>query len=386
MKVLIEIIYSMQKIAPSKPLSSYRLLKDKIENKDKIHHHHFKSTNVSKEKIYYFRTSLFTDKSKNMIQKMNSSQTKTFKVINEKKEIIAPPIRPECRTSYKKTQITYILEKKKENEENIKSKENNQITANVANLDKKGKNDNKVDEDINQKLRKSYKNLMKVNFNSGNNSEIQKFPNDQKENVVNKENYQKNNYKVISDIKRCKLFSTFNNIIINNKNNKNNKSIVSNNQFGQSLSRINDKISNTNTKKKESNQKKEIKISDYNKKTMYRLKSRKSIKKNKKNINAISYKSININDNNIKKDIKGIKSISKICKIPAISVFDDSCYISKYKLGNYIARKKNNRYDNGNAIGDDKINIKKFIKSGISNIAALKNKDDLRLSRKDKIA
>ena len=312
--------------------------------------------------------------------------TKTFKVINEKKEIIAPHIRPECRTSYKKAQITYILEKKKENEENIKSKENNQITANVANLDKKGKNDNKVDEDINQKLRKSYKNLMKVNFNSSNNSEIKKCPNDQKENVVNKENYQKNNYKVISDIKRCKLFSTFNNIIINNKNNKNNKSIVSNNQFGQSLSRINDKISNTNTKKKESNKKKELKISDYNKKTMYRLKSRKSIKKNKKNINANSYKSISINDNNIKKDIKGIKSISKYSKIPAISVFDDSCYISKYKLGNYIARKKNNRYDNGNAIGDDKINIKKFIKSGISNIAALKNKDDLRLSRKDKIA
>jgi hypothetical protein len=224
---------------------------------------------------------------------------------------------------------------------------------------------------------------MKVNFNIGNNTEIKKCQNDQKE------NYQKNNYKVISDIKKCKLFSTFNNIIINDKNNKNNKnnnSIASNNQFGQNLSKMNDKISNSNTKKKESNHKKELKISDYNKKTIYRLKSRKSIKKNKKNINAISYKSINFNDNNIKKDKKEIKSISKYCKIPAISIFDDSCYISKYKLGNYIVRRKNNRYDNSNVLGDDKINIKKFIKSGIINISALKNKDDFRLSRKDKIA
>ena len=374
----------MKKIDASKILSSYRLLKEKIENKDKLHHHHhFKSTNVSKEKIYYFRTSLFTDKSKNMIQKMNSSQIKICKDINEKKEKISSSIRPECRTSYKKSQITYILEKKNENGEIIKSKENTQITANVANLDNKRKNDNKVDEDINQRLRKSYKNLMKVNFNIGNNTEIKKCQNDQKE------NYQKNNYKVISDIKKCKLFSTFNNIIINDKNNKNNKnnnSIASNNQFGQNLSKMNDKIFNSNTKKKESNQKKELKISDYNKKTIYRLKSRKSIKKNKKNINAISYKSINFNDNNIKKDKKEIKSITKYCKIPAISIFDDSCYISKYKLGNYIVRRKNNRYDNSNVIGDDKINIKKFIKSGIINISALKNKDDFRLSRKDKIA
>jgi hypothetical protein len=317
-----------------------------------------------------------------MIQKMNSSQIKICKDINEKKEKIASSIRPECRTSYKKSQITYILEKKNENGEIIKSKENTQITANVANLDNKRKNDNKVDEDINQRLRKSYKNLMKVNFNIGNNTEIKKCQNDQKE------NYQKNNYKVISDIKKCKLFSTFNNIIINDKNNKNNKnnnSIASNNQFGQNLSKMNDKISNSNTKKKESNHKKELKISDYNKKTIYRLKSRKSIKKNKKNINAISYKSINFNYNNIKKDKKEIKSITKYCKIPAISIFDDSCYISKYKLGNYIVRRKNNRYDNSNVLGDDKINIKKFIKSGIINISALKNKDDFRLSRKDKI-
>ena len=370
----------MQKINISKPLSSQRLLKSKIENKNRLTHHHFKSTNVSKEKIYYFRTCLFTDKSKNMIQKMNSSQTKTCKDINTKKEIIAPPIRPECRTSYKKTPIVYILDKKNENGENIKSIEKNK---NVANLDCKGKKENRVDDDVNQRLRKSCKNLMKVNFNSGNNIGKTKCQNDKKENVVNKENYQKNNYKVISDIKKCKLFSTINNIIINNKNNK---SIVSNNYIGQSLSKINDKISNSNTKKKESNQNKELKISDYNKKTIYRLKSRKSAKKNKKNINAISYKSININDNNIKKDIKGIKSISKYCKIPSIPVFDESYYISKYKLGNYIVRRKNNRYDNKNAIGDDKINIKKFIKSGISNISALKNKDDFRLSRKDKIA
>ena len=373
----------MQKIDASKFISSYRLLKSKIENKNKSIHHHFKSTNVSKERIYFFRTSLFTDKSKKMIQKMNSSQTKTCKDINEKKEIIAPPIRPECRTSYKEGLIRYILEKKNENDENIKRKENNQITANVANLDNKGKNDNKVDDKINQRLRKSYKNLMKINFNIGNNTEIKNCQNDQKENIFNKDNYQKNNYKIINDIKKCKLFSTFNTIIINNKNNNNNKNIAFNNQLGQSLSRINDKISNSNTKKKESNQNKDVKISDYNKKIIYRLKSRKSIKKGKKNITAISYKSININDNNIK---KGNKSISKYCKIPSISVFDDSCYISKYKLGNYIIRRKNNRYDSRKVIGDDKINIKKFIKSGINNISAFKNKDDFRLSRRDKNA
>ena len=370
----------MQKINISKPLSSYRLLKDKIESKSKFNHHHFKSTNISKEKIYYFRTSLFTDKSKNMIQKMNSSQTKTFKDINDKKEMIAPPIRPEYRTSYKKSQIAYFLEKKDENVENIKNIEKNQI---VANFDNKGKNDDRVEDDINQKFRNSYKNLMKANFNNGNNIEIIKYQNDPKENAFNKENYQKNNYKVISDIKKCKLFSTINNIIINNKNNK---SIVTNNCISQSQSRINGKIANSNTKKKESNQNKELKISDYNKKTIYKLKSRKSIKKNNKNINAISYKSININNNNIQKGLKGIKSITKYCKIPSISAFDESCYISKYKLGNYNVRRKNNRYDCKNVIGEDKINIKKFIKNGISNIAVLKNKDYLRLSPKDKIA
>jgi hypothetical protein len=371
----------MQKLNTLSPPSSHRLLKNKIDKKGNNNHPHYKSTNISKEKIYYFRTSLFTEKSKKIIQKMNYSQSKLSKDIYDKKELNTSPITPGCRTSFKKSEKIFIFGNNNENIEKIKTIKNNHF---VAYLYKKGKNDNRVDVDANQKLRKS-SNLINVNFNNDNNTEIKKSQNKIREKELNKEDDQKKNYIIVSDIKKCKLFSNIknNNVVINNKNNKKN---ASNKYNGQNQSKFNKSIINTIIKKEVSNQNKQIKVSDYNKKTKCRLKSRKSMKKKKENVNAISYKSININNNNnIKKELKEIKFISKYSKILPISIFDKRYYASKSKLGNYNTERKNDRYGSKNAIRNDKKNRRKFIQSEINNIASLKDKDDIRLSRKGKI-
>lgn len=369
----------MQKITTLSPLSSHKLLKNKIEYKEKNNHLHYKSTNISKEKTYYFRTSLFTEKSKKIVQKMNSSQSKMNKDIYEKKKIKSSSIKPGCRTSFKKSEKIFIFDNNNENIEKIKTIKNNHF---VIYLDKNGKNDNQVDAAVNQRLRKSYNNLININFNSGNNTEIKKSQNSIRENEFNKEEVLKKNYIIVNGIKKCKLFSNINNVVINNKNNK---KIISKIYNGQSQSKINDNIINANAKREVSNQNNQIKISDYNKKTKYRLKLRKSLEKKKENVNVISSKSINIkNNNNIKKELKGIKSISKYSKILPITIFDKSYHISKNKLGNCNTERKNDRYESKNSTRDDKKNKRKIIQSGIINIASLKDKDDIRLSKKGK--
>lgn len=373
----------MQKLNTLSPPSSHRLLKNKIDKKGNNNHPHYKSTNISKEKIYYFRTSLFTEKSKKIIQKMNSSQSKLSKDIYDKKELNTSPITPGCRTSFMKSEKIFIFGNNNENIEKIKSTKKNHF---VVYLNKKGKNDNRNDADVNQRLRKSYNNLININFNIGNNTEIKKNQNSIRENEFNKKDNLKKNYIIVNDIKKCKLFSNIknNNVVINNKNNKKN---ASNKYNGQNQSKFNKSIINTIIKKEVSNQNKQIKVSDYNKKTKCRLKSRKSMKKKKENVNAISYKSININNNNnIKKELKEIKFISKYSKILPISIFDRRYYFSKYKLGNCTTERKNDRYGSKNSTRDDKKNRRrKFIQSEINNIASLKDKDDIRLSRKGKI-
>ena len=307
---------------------------------------------------------------------MNSSQSKMNKDIYEKKRINSPSTKQACRTSFKKSEKIFIFDTQNENGEKIRNIKNNHF---VANLDKKGKNDNRADGMIIQKLRKSYNNLMNINFNSGNNTEIKKNQNIKRENEFNLEDYLKNNYIIVSDIKKCKLFSNNNNAIINNKNNK---KIISNIYNAKNQSKINTNNIHSNTKKEVSSQDKQLQISDNNRKTKFKLNTRKNIKKLKENINAISYKSININ-NNIKKEMKGIKYITKYSKVPPISIFDKSYYISRYKLGNCKTERKNDRYGSKNTSRDDKKNKIKFIQTGIVNIASLKDKYDIRKSKKD---
>ena len=372
----------MQQIKTLSPLSSHRILKIKIENKEKNNRPYYKSTNNSKEKTYYFRTSLFTEKSKKIVQKMNSSQPKMSKDIYKKKKLNSSSIKPGCRTSFKKTEKIFIFDNNNENIEKIKSIKNNHF---VVYLDKNGKNDNLIDVAVNQRLRKSNNNLININFNNNNNTEIKKNQSSIRENEFKKEDNIKKKYIIVSVIKKYKLFSNINNVVINNKNNK---KIISNNYNGQSQSKINDKIINANAKREVSNQNKQIKKSNYNKKTKYRLKSRKSLKNKKENVNAnaISYKSINIkNNNNLKKELKGIKSISKYSKILPTTIFDKSNYISKYQLGNYNTERKNDRYGSKNSTIDEKKNRRKFIQNGIINIVSLKDKNDIRFSRKGKI-
>ena len=102
-------------------------------------------------------------------------------------------------------------------------------------------------------------NLININFNSGNNTKIKKSQNRIRKKEFNKEDYLKKNYLIISDIKRCKLFSNINKAVINNKN----KKIISNNYNGQKQNKVNDNITNPKTKKEVSNQNGQLKISDY---------------------------------------------------------------------------------------------------------------------------
>ena len=356
----------MQKISTLNPFSPYKLLKKKIENKEKNNHLYYKSTNNSKEKIYYFKTSLFTEKSKKIIQKMNSSQSKMSKDIYEKKELNTSAIKPGSKTSFVKSEKIFIFDNKDKKIEKINCIKNNHF---IVNLNKNGKNDDQDDATINQRIRKSCNNLIDINFNIGNNIKIKKSQNRIREKVFNKEDYLKKNYIIISDIKKCKLFSNINRAVINNKN----KKIISNNYNGQKQSKVNDYNTNSKTKKEVSNKNWQLKISDYNKKTKYLFKSRKSVKKKTQNVNAISHKSININD--IKKEIK---FISKYSKILPLSINEKSYYISKYKLENCNTERKNDRYKSKISFRDDKKNKKKFIQSGIINIASLKDKSDIK--------
>jgi len=318
-----------------------------------------KKTSLSQDKIYFFRTSLFTEKSKNIVKKMNSCQKKKIK-----SPIIPQQINPESRTSFalkSNNNKDNNGTSEENNNSNIKNK-NEEINVNNNNISKKdvkinsinnvnfndNKNINCSKKDISRKTSNHLINIINNNNNEKKNS-IKSKTEDKKDNF-NIENCQKINYKNINGIQKCRLFNSLSNLINDiNKDNRN-KSILRN-YIGHSQSIINTRLPNANSKQKNLSQKKQLKLIDNNIK--YKLKTKKVSNKDNNNKNIVTIKSI-YDNNTMKKELKYCKPLSKHSKIQ--SIFDENYHISRYKLGNYLA-KRNNRY-NINEVSEDKINIK----------------------------
>ena len=364
-----------------------------------------KNSSLSQDKIYFFRTSLFTEKSKSLIQRMNSCSKKIIKS-NVQNDFITPKINQENLATFReKNEKIFLLDNKnksKKIEEQInnikinikkdivednysdnKNNSNNNKNCDKNNTDKKEESINKI-KDINNKnddnndrikhdniknndlklsnikhnnINKSANNIIEINRNNN----IVQMKSDNKSRTENKKGNNINNKKIflkqkieskeVAGIKRCKLFSLSNAV---NKNNKiNNKCLVGNN-IGKSQFIANILFPNANNKTKNLIQKKEKEISNDNYKIKYKLKSKKASLKEKDNKNFVSFKFLC--DNNTMK--KEFKYIPKQNNIQSFSVFDDNYHISRYKLGNYLVKRNNNRYHNKNVVSEDKINIK----------------------------
>ena len=372
-----------------KNISSYRGKEPNIKVIYKLKNNH---VNFSQDKIYFFRTSLFTEKSKDIIQKMNYSQKKINKNYVEKKEIETPPIIQESKNiiKLKKEQKCVSEDKDKDKATDKEQNDSKNITKNAINIfinyNKNKNNYNQTNNTKNQIISKSYNSLASIRKCIDNNIIVNKDKRQSENKTENKKEMQQNNEsiykkdsKIINSIKRFKLLSSINNNIVNK-----NKSIIRNN-IGENRSIILNSFlvnANTSTRKKLLEQNKQVKILDFNNKTIYRLKSRINSKKKVENKNVVSFKNININ--NIQKELNCFKTKTKHSKMESFSIFNENNYILRYKLGNYHA-KRYNRYDNKNSISENKKNVKKFIKNEIlrNNIALLNEKDSIVLSRKD---
>ena len=372
-----------------------------------------KNSSLNKDKIYFFRTSLFSEKSKNIIQRMNSSKKKLIK--NNDDAIFRPKINPEARITInqeneknekkeikidKPTEKVVLLEEKNKIQKKEESPKNNNIDelnpsnyksdVNIKVRDKSNSiiannrynfntniisNIDLLNKAIKQNnISKSTSHLMNINANNKYNSQMK---NDNKsktgnknDKITNKENSQKISYKIINNMKRCKLFTTSNQINNINKN-INNKSIIGN-YTGKIQSIINKPLPNTNLNPILLSQK-ELTISKGNKKIKYKLKSIKNQTK-EKNINLNNNNNNNLeaslkylyNNNTIKKEMKYYKSISKHYNIQSFTILDENYHISRYKLGKYLS-KRDNRYHNKNVVSEKKLNINLYKRNELNN-------------------
>ena len=397
----------MQKINRLSPF-----LSSNEANEIELKKHSQKNISLDKDKIYFFRTSLFSEKSKNFIQRMNSSHKK---LVKNNIAIIALKINQDQRQlrqslHEKKEKVEKIAKKLVEKVElpeekpKIKKKEYNTIDNNNEkkdiSVDKKYINI-KIRKDVNNKsvnyrynssmninnelssiakkqsnTSKSTNNLMNINTNNKNNCLVKidnksKTENKmKKENNINNENGQKINYKIFENMKKCKLFSSITSQIdnINNINRNINSRSILGNYACKSKSIVNNPLPNTSLKPKQLSQKKDLKISYYNKKIIkYKLKSIKNPNKENNNISnnnlIVSPKSI-CDNNTMKKEMKYYKSISKHSNIQSLSIFNENYHITRYKLWNYLG-KKNNKYRNKNRMSEDRIDQRKYMKNGM---------------------
>ena len=339
-----------------------------------------KLSSLNKDKIYFFKTSLFTEKSKNIILRINSCHD----IKNKKNEPIEKKV-PKLSTDSKasihqkkeqnlkiflledKNRIQKIDEKNHDENNSIKHIQNNNNDSNdKVKKDKDSlvsikKNSNtKDDKSLNTEKQSTSKtdliniNAANKNYNCQLKCDIKSKTENKKENNINNEINQQINYRIVNNIQKCKLFQPLSNAI----------EIINRNFLGDYIAKsqriIDVQLPKTNKKPMHLTQKKEFKLSNHNKKIKYKLNSIKNLNKEDDNNNKIiSFKSI-YNNNTMKKEKKLYKSISKLCNIQSFSIFDENYHISRYKLGNYMA-KKNNRYHNKNLISEDKICIKKYI-------------------------
>lgn len=330
----------MKNINNFKLLSCSKEIKN-IELKNKATHR--KNKNQSRNKIYSFKTSLFTEKSKNFIENLNSAQ----KTYNKNIEING-------NKTFKKDKKSFSLKQKNET---IKDNFNNNNVHNINN-DYKDNIFTRKSSSLNL-----FNNKIACHIKKNNKIEYKN------KNIYQNMDNQNINFKILNNMNNHKLFTSLSNVNIINF-------------IPQNQSMNNTCLANVNLKKKYISSKKETKKNLFHN-IILKLKSNKSLnKKIEENHNLLSLISVNNdNDYNVKKTLKKFKSISKRYKIRPFSnytYFDKKFFISRNQLGNYLTKKNNNRYNNNNIIIKSKINLKRYIQSGVSrnNIFSLNSKDN----------
>ena len=342
----------MRRINNLKPFS-YSNEKNNFESNAHIHK---KTSSLSPNKIYFFRTSLFTEKSKNFIIKLNSCEKnkETINSSNITNEVKTPKIntiiQPEKATiRLKKGKIHFSQNKnvnKSDNDEksNTNLKEKKDLSRNP--IINKSSNDLINPNNISH-LQKGNKSMTMDNKESRNNQDKNKMMNFAIKNLkkMNKE----------------KIFAPLNNII----NTNNNKQTIIVNYINQNHSIIN--LVNPNSRPKQLTKDKVPKIETTHK-IKYRLKSKKGSSKKAENKNIISFGGFR--NKNLQKDAKNLKAIDKNYNMKSSSILNENFYISRYKLGNYYAKKvSNNRY--GNIHGNLNVNN---IKSSVASNEKMNSK------------
>ena len=321
----------MRRINNLKPFS-YSNEKNNFESNAHIHK---KTSSLSPNKIYFFRTSLFTEKSKNFIIKLNSCEKnkETINSSNITNEVKTPKI----NTIIQPEKTTIRLKKGKINFSQNKN-------VNKSDIDEKSNTNLKEKKDLSRNpiINKSSNDLI----NPNNISHLQKgnksMTMDNKESRNNQDKNKMMNLAIknLKKMKNEKIFAPLNNII----NTNNNKQTIIVNYINQNHSIIN--LVNANSRPKQLTKDKVPKIETTHK-IKYRLKSQKGSSKKAENKNIISFGGFR--NKNLQKDAKNLKAIDKNYNMKSSSILNENFYISRYKLGNYYAKKNNNnnnRYDN----------------------------------------
>ena len=321
----------MYKINNLKPFSYSNEKNDVASNT----HFQRKNPSLSPNKIYFFRTSLFTEKTKNFIVKLNSCEKhkETFNSSNIINEVKTPKIntiiQPEKTSIKLKKGKFHFSQNKSVNKSDIEEK----ATTNLK---------EKKDLSRNTIINKSSNDLINVN-NANNISHLHKgnksMTMDKKESNNDQDKNKKVNLAIknLKKMKNEKIFAPLNNII----NTNNNKQTIIVNYINQNHSIIN--LVNANSRQKALTKDKVPKIETTHK-VKYRLKSQKGSSKKAENKNLISFGGFN--NKNLQKEMKNLKAIDKNYNIKPSSILHENFYISRYKLGNYYAKKNNNRYAN----------------------------------------
>lgn len=322
----------MNKTNSLKPFS-YSYDKNNLETKTRYRK---KNTAISPDKIYFFRTSLFTEKSKNFIQKLNSCE-KNKTIFNSSmlaNEIVTPKINTlnqQIKNSIKlKKGKFYFFHKNNINKSDIEENQNSSMKE-------------KSDFNRNTIINKSSNDIINQNVvtNKVNiDNEIKIIAVNKKESNYSKDKPKKVNIDIknLKKMKKEKAYTPLNNIL----NANNNKKTIVVNYINHNHSLLN--LANAHSGQKQILTKdKGEKIGTVHK-IRYRLKSQKSSNKNKnkESRNIISFGGLY--NQQFKNELKNLKSLNNHYNIKSTSIHDDNYYFSRYKLGNYLAKKYNNRY------------------------------------------
>ena len=323
----------MSKTSTLKPFS-YSYKKNNLESNTCFRK---KNPVISPDKIYFFRTSLFTEKSKNYIQKLHSCE-KNKSNLNSTilaNEIVTPKV---SSTLNQPNKTSIKLKKGKFMIFQNKSINKSDIEQNLNSITKE-----KSDFTRNTIINKSSNDIIthKIVTNKTNiENETKNITVDKKESNYSQDKPKKVNIAIknLKKMKKEKIYTPLNNIL----NANDNKKTILVNYINQNHSLLN--LANAKSGQKQILTKDKSQKIETVHKIRYRLKSQKSSNKNKgkESRNIISFGGIY--NQHLHKGLKNLKALNNHYNMKSSSMFDENFYFSRYKLGNYLAKKNNNRY------------------------------------------